>query len=76
MLGLMNTPMIIEPLKKVHADGDVQKMIEIRNSLCPMKKMGDTWDVAYAALFLASDEARYITDTRLIIDGGIPCKAA
>ena len=34
-------------------------------------RMGDAWDVAYAALFLASDEAKYITGTELIVDGGL-----
>jgi NAD(P)-dependent dehydrogenase (short-subunit alcohol dehydrogenase family) len=40
-------------------------------SQCPMGRMGDAWDVAYAALFLASDEAKYITDTELVVDGGL-----
>ncbi|MBM4324697.1 MAG: SDR family oxidoreductase, partial [Deltaproteobacteria bacterium] len=43
---------------------------------CPMKKMGDAWDVAYAALYLASDEAKYVTGTQFIVDGGITCKFA
>jgi NAD(P)-dependent dehydrogenase (short-subunit alcohol dehydrogenase family) len=36
-----------------------------------MERMGDAWDVAYAALFLASDEAKYITGTELVVDGGL-----
>jgi NAD(P)-dependent dehydrogenase (short-subunit alcohol dehydrogenase family) len=74
--GLMDTPMIREPLKDAYAEGDVDKMIEIRNQQCPMKRMGDAWDVAYAGLFLASDEAKYITGTQLVVDGGITCKFA
>jgi len=36
--------------------------------------MGDAWDVARAALFLVSDEARYITGVCLAVDGGLACK--
>ena len=35
-----------------------------------MGHMGDAFDVAHAALFLASDDARYITGTQLVVDGG------
>ncbi len=73
--GLMNTPMVVKSLTDFYADGDVEKMIEIRNNQCPTGKMGDAWDVAYAALFLASDEAKYITGTQLVVDGGITCQA-
>ena len=74
--GLMNTPMIREPLKEIYADGDIDKMIEIRDAQCPMGHMGDAWDVAHAALFLASDDAKYITGADLVVDGGLTAKVA
>lgn len=40
----------------------------------PLGKMGEAWDVAYAALFLASDEAKFVTDALLVVDGGPICK--
>lgn len=72
--GLMNTPMIREPLKDVYAGGDIDKMIALRDAQSPTGKMGDAWDVAYASLFLASDEAKYVTATELVVDGGITAK--
>ena len=72
--GLMNTPMIMEPLKDAYGEGGVENMVATRDAQCPMNKMGDAWDVAYAALFLASDEAKYVTGTQLVVDGGISCQ--
>lgn len=74
--GLMDTPMFVEPLKEAYAAGDIAKMKEIRHQQCPMGRMGDAWDVAYAVLFLASDEAKYITGAELLVDGGISAKFA
>ena len=74
--GFMHTPMVTKSLADFYAAGDVEKMVEIRDCSCPMGKMGDAWDVAHAALFLASDEAKYITGTELVVDGGLTCKAA
>lgn len=71
--GLMDTPMIREPLKKSYG-GDVENMRNKRHAQCPMGHMGDAWDVAHAALFLASDAARYITGVDLIVDGGLTLK--
>jgi len=71
--GFMNTPMIQGPLMEIYG-GEADKMIAARDALCPTGKMGDAWDVAYAALFLASDEARYITATELVVDGGLSAK--
>lgn len=74
MPGLMHTPMIVEPLKSMY--GSVESMIEKRNAQCPMGKMGDAWDVANAALWLASDESKYVTGTEIIVDGGLTAKFA
>ena len=74
--GLLDTPMVRAPLKDHYADGDVEAMIAKRDALCPTGKMGDAWDVAHAATFLASDEAKYITGTDLVVDGGITAKFA
>ncbi len=73
--GFMNTPLIREPLKASYG-GDIDAMIERRDAQVPTGRMGDAWDVAYAALFLASDEARYITGTQLVVDGGLTARCA
>ena len=74
--GLMDTPMVEHSLKDAYADGDVQKMKDIRHAQCPMGHMGDAWDVAHAALYLASDDAKYVTATELVVDGGISASSA
>jgi NAD(P)-dependent dehydrogenase (short-subunit alcohol dehydrogenase family) len=71
--GLMDTPQIRHYVTSGYG-GDAEEMIRKRNASCPMKRMGDAWDVAHAALFLASDEARYITGAQLVVDGGMSCK--
>ena len=71
--GLMNTPLIREPLTKTYG-GNVDSMIAQRDKISPTGKMGDAWDTAYAALFLASDEARYVNGTSIIVDGGLTAR--
>ena len=69
MPGLMNTPMAIEGY--VAAGAERAALIETRNASVPLgQRMGSAWDVANAALFLASDEARFITGVCLPVDGG------
>ena len=70
MPGLLNTPIAIEGF--VRATGSSRKdVIKFRNKLVPLKGgMGDAWDAAYAVLFLASDEAKFITGVILPVDGG------
>lgn len=72
--GLMNTPFVVASLTGAYG-GEVTEMIKKRDAMCPMGKQGDPWDVAYAALFLASDEAKYITGISLIVDGGLTLKS-
>ncbi|NIP75539.1 MAG: SDR family oxidoreductase [Xanthomonadales bacterium] len=69
--GLMNTPLVTERLVKERSPGDAEGLIAARHAQVPMGHMGDAWDVAYAALFLASDEAKHVTGTELIVDGGL-----
>jgi NAD(P)-dependent dehydrogenase (short-subunit alcohol dehydrogenase family) len=69
--GLMNTPLVKVRLAGERAAGDADKLIAARHRQVPMGRMGDGWDVARAVLFLASDEAGYITATELVVDGGL-----
>lgn len=68
--GLMHTP-LVERLANKYADGKYEEFVKTRNNQVPMKKMGSSFDVANAVLFLASDEAKYITGTEIVVDGGL-----
>jgi NAD(P)-dependent dehydrogenase (short-subunit alcohol dehydrogenase family) len=69
--GLMHTPLVEGRLVRQLGANDAAQLIAKRNAQVPMGKMGDAWDVAHAVLFLVSDEARHITGTEIIVDGGI-----
>src|SRR6266851_1870377 len=75
--GLMKTPMVEHSagLAASYAAGDVEAMWRARDAQVPMGHMGDAWDVANAALFLASDESKYVTGIELIVDGGVTLRA-
>lgn len=68
--GLMDTP-LVRRLADRYAKGDYEGMVAKRHAQVPMGHMGTAWDVAHAILFLASDEARYITGTEIVVDGGL-----
>jgi len=66
--GLMNTPMAIEA--RVAAGTPREEVVAMRNARVPLgQRMGTAWDVAYAALFLHSDEAQFISGIGLPVDG-------
>jgi NAD(P)-dependent dehydrogenase (short-subunit alcohol dehydrogenase family) len=70
MPGLMNTPMAIETISRVRGV-DKDLLIKERDAQVPLgAKMGTAWDIAQAALFLVSDEAKFITGVVLPVDGG------
>ena len=71
VVGTMHTPLVEARVVHQIGGGDVEALIAKRNVGIPMAHMGDAWDVAHASLLLVSDEARYITATELIVDGGI-----
>lgn len=69
--GVIDTPLVYRDLAGQFKD--VEEMRARRNAASPMGVMGDAWDVAHAAAFLASDEAKYITGVCLPVDGGKSC---
>jgi len=69
--GQLHTPMVEARLARQRAGGDVKALLEQRQKRIPIGFMGDGRDTANAALFLASDEARFVTGTEIVVDGGM-----
>jgi NAD(P)-dependent dehydrogenase (short-subunit alcohol dehydrogenase family) len=74
MPGLMNSPLIFQQISNQYADAD--EMVAARDAACPTGRLGTAWDIANAALFLASDDAAYITGVSLPVDGDLTCRVA
>ncbi len=68
--GLMNTPLVAATIMDSYG-GDINMAMETRDAMCTTGKQGEPWDVGYAALFLASEEAKYINGAALLVDGGL-----
>lgn len=69
--GQLYTPMVDVRLAKQRTGGDVTALLAQRQARIPLPFMGDGRDTANAALFLASDEARFVTGTEIVVDGGM-----
>ncbi|MBP7002636.1 SDR family NAD(P)-dependent oxidoreductase [Amaricoccus sp.] len=71
MPGLIDTPLIYRQISGQY--GSVEEMVAARNAAVPLGRMGTAWDIAAASVFLASDEAAFITGVCLPVDGGQSC---
>ena len=74
--GYIDTPFIRRkiggrPNYEIKGFKSTEEYSAARNEVIPMRRMGTGWDVAYACLFLASDESSYITATTIVVDGGV-----
>jgi NAD(P)-dependent dehydrogenase (short-subunit alcohol dehydrogenase family) len=74
MPGMMDTPLIHQQISGQYASAD--EMVKARHEATPMGRMGTGWDIANAAVFLASDDAQYITGVCLPVDGGLTARCA
>lgn len=72
--GLMDTPIVRNAKGMVAQYADENDMAEQRHAMSPTGRMGSPWDIGKAAVFLASDDAKYINGVVLPVDGGLSCK--
>lgn len=77
--GIIDTPMArdatIQTSGKAESEIDFAALAKTRAARVPMKRTGTGWDIAKAALFLASDDSDYITGSEIYVDGGLNCTA-
>ena len=72
--GLIDTPRIEKTVASAFAEGDYQTARKKRDAQCPTGAMGSAWDIAHAAVYLASDDSAYVTGTEILVDGGLTAK--
>ncbi len=70
VVGMIHTPLVEHRLAKQLGVSE-QELVAKRNALIPMGRMGQAFDVANAVVYLASDEASYVTATQIVVDGGV-----
>ncbi|MBO0730064.1 MAG: SDR family oxidoreductase [Acidimicrobiaceae bacterium] len=69
--GQLHTPLVEARLARQRTGGDVDALLRQRQERIPLGFMGDGRDTAWAALYLASDEARFVTGAEIVVDGGM-----
>jgi NAD(P)-dependent dehydrogenase (short-subunit alcohol dehydrogenase family) len=69
--GQLHTPMVEARLAGQRAGGDVEALLKQRLARIPLGFMGDGRDTAAAVMYLASDDARFVTGTEIVVDGGM-----
>ena len=72
--GQLHTPLVDAVLAQTQSGGDIDALLKRRQARIPLPFMGDGRDTANAALYLASDEARFVTGTEIIVDGGMSAR--
>ena len=72
--GQLHTPMVETRLANQRTGGDIEKLIATRNARIPLGEMGDGFDVAYAAVYLGSDESKFVTGSEIKLDGAMTLK--
>ena len=74
--GMIDTPLLEHRVARQKGRADLATLRAEAASRVPLGRRGDAWDVAHAALFLASDDAKYITGTEILVDGGLMARHA
>lgn len=74
--GMIDTPLLEHRVSKQKGRADLATLRAEAKTRVPLGRRGDAWDVAHASLFLASEEAGYITGTEILVDGGLMARSA
>ncbi len=69
---MMDTP--IARIALLEDAASEEELVARRHATSPTGAMGSAWDIAWASVYLASDEARYVNGVLLPVDGGMTCK--
>ncbi|MGE0718160.1 MAG: SDR family NAD(P)-dependent oxidoreductase [Alphaproteobacteria bacterium] len=74
--GMIDTPLLEHRVSRQKGRADLATLRAEAKTRVPLGRRGDAWDVAYAVLYLASDEAKYVTATEILVDGGLMARSA